>query len=45
MGTIRTKQEQFDKRKITFGRNFFKPLFLDGFWRRGPQMGKACGGT
>jgi hypothetical protein len=24
---------------------FFNPLFLDGFWRRGPQMGKACGGT
>jgi hypothetical protein len=39
MGSIRTKQEQFDKRKIAFGRKFFNPLFLYGFWRRGLQMG------
>jgi hypothetical protein len=38
MGSIRTKQEQFGKRKIAFGRKFFKPLFFYGFWRRGLQM-------
>jgi hypothetical protein len=45
MGSIRTKQEQFGKRKIAFGRKFFKPLFLIGFWQPSLQMGKACGGT
>jgi hypothetical protein len=45
MGSIRTKQEQFDKRKIALARKIFNPLFLYGFWRRGLQKGKACGGT
>jgi hypothetical protein len=35
MKSIRTKQEQFGKRKIVLARKIFNPLFLYGFWRRG----------